>query len=85
MPKDNISATDADQHRVGIEMMQAVYGDGPAGQLPAQLTNPFLVDTVALNDSLDDLRFRGVPRQRFERWCDQIGALWVKAIPQRWE
>jgi len=44
-----------------------------------------LVDTVALNDSLDDLRFRGVPRQRFERWCDQIGALWVKAIPRRWQ
>jgi 5'-3' exonuclease len=44
-----------------------------------------LIDTVALNDSLDDLRFRGVPRQRFERWCDQIGALWVKAVPRRWE
>jgi 5'-3' exonuclease len=44
-----------------------------------------LVDTVALRDSLDDLRFRGVLRQRFERWCDQIGALWVKAIPRRWE
>ena len=44
-----------------------------------------LVDTVAPKDSLDDLRFRGVPRERFERWCDQIGALWVKAIPRRCE
>jgi 5'-3' exonuclease len=44
-----------------------------------------LVDTVALKDSLNDLRFRGVPRERFERWCDQIGALWVQAIPRRWE
>jgi 5'-3' exonuclease len=44
-----------------------------------------LVDTVTLKESIDDLRFRGVPRQRFEHWCDQIGALWVKAIPRRWE
>ena len=32
-----------------------------------------LVD-VPLRESLEDLRFRGVPRARFEAWCDDVGA-----------
>ena len=32
-----------------------------------------LVD-VPLRESLEDLRFRGVPRARFEAWCDAVGA-----------
>jgi hypothetical protein len=33
-----------------------------------------LIDAVPLKDSLDDLKFRGVPRARFERWCEELGA-----------
>jgi 5'-3' exonuclease len=44
-----------------------------------------LVDTVALEESIEDLRFRGVPRERFERWCDQLGIPRIKAMPRRWE
>jgi 5'-3' exonuclease len=44
-----------------------------------------LIDTIPLNDSLDDLRFRGVPRARFENWCDELGVNRLKTVPRRWE
>ena len=44
-----------------------------------------LVDTVPCAGSLDDLRFRGVPRALFEAWCDAIGARTLKTAPRRWE
>jgi 5'-3' exonuclease len=37
-----------------------------------------LIDTVPLKESLDDLKFRGVPRTRFESWCDDLGVLRLK-------
>jgi 5'-3' exonuclease len=43
-----------------------------------------LVDTVPLAESLDDLRFRGVPRARFEAWCDAIGATTLRTTPKHW-
>jgi len=33
-----------------------------------------LVRDVPLQESLDDLAWRGLPRQRFEAWCDALGA-----------
>jgi 5'-3' exonuclease len=44
-----------------------------------------LVDTVPLEGSLEDLRFHGVPRTRFERWCDDLGVARLKATPKRWQ
>jgi 5'-3' exonuclease len=32
-----------------------------------------LVPDVPLDESLDDLRWRGVPRGRFDRWCGELG------------
>jgi len=43
-----------------------------------------LVD-VPLGESLDGLRFRGVPRSSFDSWCDAIGATSLKSVPKRWE
>ncbi|MES1205767.1 MAG: 5'-3' exonuclease H3TH domain-containing protein [Pseudomonadota bacterium] len=43
-----------------------------------------LVDTVPLDESIDDLRFRGVPRARFESWCDTLGVTTLKTVPRRW-
>ena len=43
-----------------------------------------LVDTVPLAESLEDLRFRGVPRARFEAWCDEVGATTIRTAPRRW-
>ncbi len=44
-----------------------------------------LIDTVPLSDSLDDLKFKGVPRERFERWCDELGIQRLKKVPKRWQ
>ena len=33
-----------------------------------------LVRTVPLRESLEDLRWRGVPRRAFDPWCRAIGA-----------
>ena len=44
-----------------------------------------LVDTVPLAESLDDLQFNGVPRERFERWCDALGVERLKTVPKRWQ
>ena len=43
-----------------------------------------LVDTVPLEGSLEDLKFLGVPRARFERWCNQLGVQRLKKAPKRW-
>ena len=44
-----------------------------------------LVDTVAPDVALDDLKFNGVPRARFERWCDELGVQRLKTVPRRWQ
>jgi 5'-3' exonuclease len=44
-----------------------------------------LVDTVPLEGSLEDLRFHGVDRTRFERWCDDLGVSRLKKAPRRWQ
>ncbi|HEX9295007.1 MAG TPA: 5'-3' exonuclease H3TH domain-containing protein, partial [Polyangiaceae bacterium] len=43
-----------------------------------------LVETVPVQGSLDDLRFDGVPRARFETWCDALGVTTLKTAPKRW-
>ena len=43
-----------------------------------------LVDTVPLAESLDDLRFQGVPRAAFEAWCDEVGATTLRTTPRVW-
>ena len=44
-----------------------------------------LIDTVPLECSLEDLEFHGVPRARFERWCDELGVQRLKTAPKRWQ
>jgi hypothetical protein len=39
---------------------------------------------VPLSEALDDLAFRGVPRARFQAWCDAIGADALRERPTRW-
>jgi len=47
-----------------------------------------LVTDVPLRESLDDLRFSGIPRAAFERWCEKLGAdrllESVRTRPVRW-
>jgi 5'-3' exonuclease len=44
-----------------------------------------LVDDVPLPEALADLEFRGVPRARFEAWCDEVGATAVRGMVKRWQ
>ena len=44
-----------------------------------------LVETVPLAETLEDLKFKGVPRERFERWCDELGVQRLKTVPKRWQ
>ncbi len=43
-----------------------------------------LVTDVPLKESLEDLEWRGVPRARFEAWCDRVGSDRLKERPRRW-
>jgi 5'-3' exonuclease len=43
-----------------------------------------LVHTCPIAESLEDLRFRGVPRANFLAWCDQLGADTLRQMPRRW-
>jgi len=43
-----------------------------------------LVETIPLAESLDDLRWRGVPREPFLSWCARLGADTLKTMPRRW-
>ena len=44
-----------------------------------------LVDDVPVANSLDELRFAGVPRARFEKWCEDLGVARLKTVPRRWQ
>ena len=44
-----------------------------------------LVDTVPIEQTLDDLLYRGVARAEFERWCDELGVARLKSMPKRWQ
>jgi 5'-3' exonuclease len=43
-----------------------------------------LVDDVPLAESLDELRFRGVPRAHFAAWCEAVGANTLRTTPKHW-
>ena len=43
-----------------------------------------LVETAPCAESLDEVRFTGVPRAEFEAWCDLLGVQTMRAAPRRW-
>ncbi len=43
-----------------------------------------LVTDVHLAHDLDELAWAGVPRERFEAWCDEVGAGRLRGRPRRW-
>jgi 5'-3' exonuclease len=43
-----------------------------------------LVENAPISESLEDLQFTGVPRARFEAWCDELGATTLRTTPKRW-
>ena len=43
-----------------------------------------LIDDVPLAESLADLAWSGVPRDKFEAWCDRVEARELRDRPRRW-
>ena len=43
-----------------------------------------LVETAPVSDTLEELRFRGVPRAEFEDWCRAVGSTTLATAPRRW-
>jgi 5'-3' exonuclease len=43
-----------------------------------------LIVDVPLPERLEDLEWKGVPREPFERWCDRVGAGDLRDRPKRW-
>ena len=43
-----------------------------------------LIDDVPLQESLNDLTWRGVPREMFARWCDAMNVNDLRTRPTRW-
>jgi 5'-3' exonuclease len=43
-----------------------------------------LVEDAPVAETLDELRFGGVPRARFEAWCREVGSTTLSAAPRRW-
>ena len=43
-----------------------------------------LIEDVPIAESLEDLRFRGVSREAFTKWCDELGVARLRSVPKRW-
>jgi 5'-3' exonuclease len=43
-----------------------------------------LIDDVPLAEDLEDLEWRGAPRQAYLRWCDEVGTTSLRDRPRRW-
>jgi len=43
-----------------------------------------LVDDVPLPETLEELQWRGAPREAFLHWCDAVGTTSLRERPKRW-
>ena len=68
--------------RGALQLADTLAQHMPEALLYRQLAT--LVETVPLQESLDDLRFRGVPRAKFEAFCDLVGATSLRTAPRHW-
>ncbi len=67
----------------GAERLVAALRDGIAGALVYRFLATLRRD-VPIDDDLDDLEWRGVPRQRFLDFCDRWGFGSLRERPRRW-
>ena len=58
---------------------------GEAALLPGLVNVHAHPELSLFRGALEDLRFRGVPRAAFEKWCDELGADTLKGTPRRWQ
>jgi 5'-3' exonuclease len=43
-----------------------------------------LVETAPVAATLEEVRFRGVPRREFLEWCQAVGSTQLPSMPRRW-
>jgi 5'-3' exonuclease len=43
-----------------------------------------LVEDAPVAQTLDEVAFHGVPRARFETWCDALGVTALRSAPRKW-
>jgi 5'-3' exonuclease len=43
-----------------------------------------LVETAPVAATLEELRYRGIPRASFLRWCEAVGSTTLPTAPRRW-
>jgi hypothetical protein len=70
------------QPRGALRLAATLNAERDAALLYRKLAT--LVEDVPLAETLDDLRHRGVPRARFEAWCDELGVTTLRTVPKRW-
>ena len=69
--------------RGALQLAETLAEQRPQALLYRQLAT--LVEDVPLTETLDDLRFRGTPRARYEAWCDSVGVTTLKTVPRTWQ
>jgi 5'-3' exonuclease len=70
------------QPRGALRLAATLNAERDAALLYRKLAT--LVEDVPLAETLDDLRHRGVPRARFEAWCDELGVTTLRTVPKAW-
>ena len=79
------AASDWDVKVRGAEVIAATLRDQREAALLYRRLATLVEDVPLPQTSPDDLAFRGVPRQAFERWCDELGVTTLKRRPTRWD
>jgi len=63
-------------------LAQTLAAHRPEAALYRELAT--LIEEVPLPESLEELRFQGVPRAEYGRFCDRLGLTTLKGRPRRW-
>lgn len=77
-------ASDWDVKVRGAETIAAVLREQREDALLYRHLATLVEDVPLPQTSPDDLAFHGVPRQAYERWCDELGVTTMKRRPTRW-
>jgi hypothetical protein len=68
--------------RGALQLAETLAAHLPEALLYRQLAT--LVEDAPVSETLDELHWRGVPRDLFSQWCDRMGVGTMRAAPRRW-
>jgi 5'-3' exonuclease len=70
------------QVRAAPRLARTLADEMPRALLYRKLAT--LITHVPLQETLEDLKWAGVPRAEFEAWCERVGASALRRRPTRW-